>query len=202
MFSVISTPTQGTAPRHPDLLDCARCALVVVDMQDSFLKVMHEPEAVTANVLLLCRAARTVGVPVLLTTQNAERLGGVLPEVAEAATASPETPNAPIDKLAFSCAGSPDFMAALRTTGRKQVLLCGLETHICIAQTALDLFAAGFATHVAPDAVTSRTMEKRKLGMERIRDAGVKPVAAEAAVYEWLREAGTPEFRQILSLVR
>jgi nicotinamidase-related amidase len=181
------------------LLDRARCVLVVVDMQESFLKAMNGRDALTANVLLLCRAAQTLEIPVLMTTQNAERLGDVTPEVVEAA--GKDAPLA-IDKLAFSCVGSPDFRTALKATGRKQVLLCGVETHICITQTALDLFSAGYAVHVAPDAVTSRTVEKHKLGMERLRDNGIKPVATEAAIYEWLKEAGTPEFRQILALVK
>ena len=183
--------------RHPDLLDRMHSALVVVDMQEPFLNAIHGREALIANVLLLCRAAQTLGVPTLLTTQNAARLGDVLPDIAEAAPGA-----APIDKLSFSCAGSQEFLAALKATKRRQVLLCGLETHICISQTAHDLFAAGYQTHVAPDAVSSRTVEKHKLGMERIRDARIRPCAAESAVYEWLQTAESPEFRTILALVR
>ena len=93
-------------------------------------------------------------------------------------------------------------MAALQETGRKQMLLCGVETHICVCQTACDLLHAGFAVHVAADAVSSRTTEKHTLGMERIRDGGVLPCAAESAVYEWLGEAGTPAFREVLKWVR
>jgi len=77
-----------------------------------------------------------------------------------------------------------------------------VETHICVSQTAHDLLHAGYQVHVAPDAVSARTVEKHKLGMERIRDAGIRPCAAEAAVYEWLFEAGTPEFKEILQWVR
>jgi nicotinamidase-related amidase len=185
--------------RHPELLRRDDCTLVVVDMQEPFLNAIHGREALTANVLLLCRAARVLNIPVLATLQYASRMGGVIPEVTEAL--EPDAP-APIDKMQFSCAGQSDFRRALEAAGRRQVLLCGVETHICVSQTAHDLKHAGYAVHVAPDAVSSRTLERHKLGMERIRDAGIKPVAAEAAVYEWLYEAGTPEFKEILKLVR
>jgi nicotinamidase-related amidase len=82
------------------------------------------------------------------------------------------------------------------------VVVCGVETHICVSQTAHDLLHAGYRVHVPADGVSSRTLEKHKLGMERIRDADIKPCASEAAVYEWLREAGTPEFKEILKLVK
>ena len=184
--------------RHPYLLDRSACALVVVDMQEPFLAAIHERERVEANVLLLCRAAQTLEVPVLATVQYAVRMGGVVPAVADVLPAGTE----PLDKLCFSCGGSDAFLESLRRTGRSQVLLCGVETHICVSQTAHDLLEAGYQVHVAADAVSSRSLEKHKLGMERIRDAGVRPCAAEAAVYEWLVAAGTPEFKEILKLVR
>jgi nicotinamidase-related amidase len=184
--------------RHPALLGRDTSVLVIVDMQEPFLNVMHERDRLEANVLLLARAAAILHVPVLLTTQNAARLGGVVPVVREAA--GDDAPA--FDKLSFSCADSHGFLGALRATGRTQVVLCGVETHICVSQTAHDLLHAGFQAHVAADAVSSRSLEKHKLGMERLRDAGVKPCAAEAAVYEWLRAAGTPEFKSILPLVR
>ena len=184
--------------RHPGLVSAARSVLIVVDMQGPFLDVMHGQEALEKNVLLLCHTAHLLGVPVLATTQNVARLGGTVPAVLEAFGA--DTPV--FDKMTFSCFGSAPFREALAATGRKQVVLCGLETHICISQTAHDLLYAGFDVHVAPDAVSSRTIERHKLGMERIRDAGIKPICAEAAVYEWLERAGTPEFKAILPLVK
>lgn len=184
--------------RHPTLLRRDDCALLVVDMQEPFLAAIHGRDALVQNVLLLTRAARILHVPVLSTVQYAARMGGTVPEVAEALGDTV----AAIDKMCFSCAGSDDFIHALKATGKKQILLCGVETHICVSQTAHDLQQAGYAVHVAADAVSSRTLEKHKLGMERIRDADIKPCAAEAAVYEWLYEAGTPEFKEILKLVK
>jgi len=185
--------------RHPHILRRDETLLVIVDMQEPFLGVMHERERLTANVRLLVQTAAVLGVPVLLTTQYAGRMGGLVPEIT--GHLAENTP-APLDKLCFSCAGSSEFMVALGGAGRRQVLLCGVETHICIAQTALDLVHLGYQVHVAADAVSSRTLEKHKLGMERMRDSAVLPSAAEAAVYELLGEAGTPEFKAILPLVK
>lgn len=185
--------------RHPQLLGCDTSVLVVVDMQEPFLNAIHGREPLTANVLLLVRAARILGVPVIATVQYAARMGGIVAPVAEAIGGEPEDA---LDKMCFSCGGSEAFASALSATGRTQVVLCGVETHICVSQTAHDLLHAGYPVHVAADAVSSRTLEKHKLGMERIRDAGIKPCAAEAAVYEWLREAGSPEFKEILKLVK
>ena len=187
------------APTFPLLLHCESMLLVVVDMQDALVRAMHNPEALTANVRLLVQSAAILGVPVLATTQNAARLGGLLPALAAALPAN--TP-APLDKLTFSCLADDAFAGALAQSARRQVVLCGLETHICIAQTALDLVRLGYQAHVAADAVSSRTVEKHKLGMERVRDGGVLPCGAEAAVFELLGAAGTPAFRQILPLVK
>ena len=173
--------------------------LVVVDMQDAFLAVMHARDALVANVRLLMQSANILGVPILTTVQNAARLGGPASSIAELLPADAPVP---IDKLIFSCAGSPEFMAHVHDAGRHQILLCGVETHICVSQTALDLAHSEFQVHVAADAVSSRTLEKHKLGMERLRDNHVLPCAAEAAVYEWLGAAGTPAFKQILPLVK
>ena len=186
------------ADRHPHLLRREDALLVVVDMQEPFLRGIHDRERLIENVRLLTRGAAILGVPVVATTQYAERMGGSVPEIAETLPAG----RAPLDKLCFSCAGSAAFREALAASGRRQVLLCGVETHICVAQTALDLVASGRQVHVAADAVSARSLEKHKLGMERMRDSAVLPCAAEAAVYELLREAGTPEFKSVLRLVR
>lgn len=185
--------------RHPHLLRREDTLLIVVDMQEPFLRHIHGRDPLMQNVLLLIQAADILHIPVLPTVQYADRMGGVVPEIA---AALPAHHSAALNKMCFSCIGQPDIAAAVRAAGRRQILLCGVETHICVSQTALDLAAAGYQVHVAADAVSARTLEKHKLGMERIRDSAILPCAAEAAVYELLREAGTPEFKAILKLVK
>lgn len=185
--------------RHPHILRREDALLVVIDMQEPFLRGIHDRERLLSNVRLLIQAAAILKVPMLPTVQYAERMGGLVPDVAQAL---PADVCDPLDKLCFSGAGSADFQSALAALGRRQILLCGVETHICVSQTALDLAAQGYQVHVAADAVSARSLEKHKLGMERMRDSGVLPCASEAAVYELLREAGTPEFKEILNLVK
>jgi len=188
------------AERHPNILRREDTALVMIDMQEPFLNVMHERERLIANVRLLVQAAIVMRIPVLPTTQNEKRLGGVAAEITQ--DYKDFAVGREQDKMAFSCAQADGFLEGLKSMERQQIVLCGLETHICVAQTALDLVHLGYQVHVAADAVSSRTLEKHKLGMERMRDNGILPCAAEAAVYEWLREAGTPAFKDILPLVK
>ena len=185
--------------RHPHILRRENTLLVVVDMQEPFLRGIHDRERLIGNVQLLIRSAALLNVPVLPTVQYAERMGGVVPEITQA---FPDAACVPVDKICFSCAGAEGFLEETASFGRQQVLLCGVETHICVSQTALDLVAQGYQVHVAADAVSARLLEKHKLGMERMRDSSVLPCAAEAAVYELLREAGTPEFKAILALIK
>ncbi len=185
--------------RHPHILRREDALLVVVDMQEPFLRGIHDRERLVGNVRLLVEAAAVMRVPVIPTVQYAERMGGVVPEIAQALG---DTVGVPLDKMCFSCAGAAGFLESVASSGRRQILLCGVETHICVSQTALDLAALGYQVHVAADAVSARSLEKHKLGMERMRDSGVLPCAAEAAVYELLRQAGTPEFKAILALVK
>jgi nicotinamidase-related amidase len=185
--------------RNPNLLTREDCVLLVIDIQEPFIRNIHEPDRLLSNIALLTNAAAILGIPIIPTVQNGERMGGVLDQIA--ACFPPECPAA-YNKLSFSCFDSANIAEAVQLLNRNQVLLCGVETHICVAQTAIDLSANGYQVHVAADAVSSRSMEKHKLGMERMRDNNILPCAAEAAVYEWLREAGTPEFKQILKLVK
>jgi nicotinamidase-related amidase len=157
-----------TIPRHPYLLGRDTCALVVVDMQAPFLNAIFERERLTQNVLLLCRAAALLNIPAIATVQYANAWAASCPKSPSAAEAPLTSPRQDVLFLRRL----RRLFDALAQTGRKQVLLCGLETHICVSQTAHDLLHAGYQVHVAADAVSSRTVEKHKLGMERIATRG------------------------------
>jgi nicotinamidase-related amidase len=179
------------------LLDRARSALVVVDVQERLAPAMADGEAVVGRVALLLQTARRLGVPVLASEQYPKGLGHTVPALAsylEGATV--------VAKTAFSAARSPEFMAALRAVDRTQLVICGMETHVCVLQSALDLVERGFAVHVAADAVGSRHHARRELGLARMRDAGCEIVDSEMCAFEWLGEAGTDEFRELSRLIR
>jgi len=184
--------------RHPSLLRAEDTLLIVVDMQEPFLRHVWERERVVTNVTKLLRAARTLRVPIVPTLQNAEKLGGLLPEIARGLP--PQC--VPFDKMCFSCLGEGAFVSEVQRSGRKQILLCGVETHICISQTAHDLLAQGYQVHVAADAVSSRTQSNWEIGLRRMECAGALISSMEMAIYELLHEAGTPEFRELLELFK
>lgn len=176
-------------------LEPTRSALIVVDVQPSFLAGIFEAERVVAKATFMARAAEALGVPVLATEQNPDRMGGTHPELA------PHV-GAPFPKMEFSCVGCEDLISALEFTGRRQAVLVGIETHICVGQTAQDLLALGYEVAVCPDGVSAGSLEAHKLGMERMRDAGVVPVHTEAVAYEWMGTADHFAFRQVLGLVK
>jgi isochorismate hydrolase len=184
--------------RHSQILQAEKSVLVVVDMQEPFLRAIFERERVVQNCRLLIQAAHVLKVPVIATLQYAQKLGGVVPDIAEVLPEGSE----PIDKMCFSCYGSDPFRAALMASERTQVVLCGVEAHICVMQTALDAQAAGFQVQVPEDAVSSRSRENWQVAMRRLRHADVVVTCTESAIYEWLIQAGTDAFRQILPLVK
>ena len=181
-----------------NLMETGRSLLVVVDVQEPFLKVLFEAERVVANTRKLVAAARICRVPILATTQNAARLGPLEASITEL------MPDARvIDKMAFSCMGSEEFRQALAAQrDRTQIVLCGLETHICICQTGHDLLNDGYVVHLAADAISSRTEMNFKYGLERLRHVGATVSCTEGVIYEWLRVAGTPEFKEVLPWVK
>lgn len=186
------------AERHPCLLRPDDTKLLVIDLQEPFLRHVREREEVVANAATLIRAAAVLLVPVAATLQNEEKMGGVVPEIASLLPASCPT----FGKMSFSALGSEPFAHRLRYSGRRQVLLCGVETHICVSQTAHDLMSAGYQVHVAADATSSRRKDDAKLALRRLERAGAIITTTEAAIYELLYEAGTEQFREVLKLVK
>ncbi|MER3402511.1 MAG: hydrolase [Armatimonadota bacterium] len=178
------------------ILDRQRTTLVVVDMQDVFLSQIKVRRLIEDNVKLLMQVAFTLDIPIVATTQNGSKLGGVIPALLDIGSI-------PIyDKLCFSCWQEENFAHFLQETERPQVLLTGIEGHICILQTAVDLINAGYAVHVPCDAVASRNKRDWKYALYRLQRAGAIVTSTESAIYEWLREAGTDSFRQVLSLLK
>jgi nicotinamidase-related amidase len=180
-------------------LDAAQCALVVVDMQEKLLPPIWEKERLVRNVQLLIRMADILKIPALVTTQYAKGLGKILPDIASMLPDSPA-----LDKLTFSCFGSDVFCGLLkRLPGhRTTVLLCGMETHICVLQTAMGALREGYLVHVASDAVSSRTELNWRIGLDRMRDAGAILSSTEMMIYELLRSSGAPAFRELLPYLK
>jgi len=170
--------------------------LVVVDVQERLAAAMAERARVEANALRLVRAARLLGVPVLATEQYPRGIGPTV----EALGA--ELGAAPVEKLTFDCCGEPAFLAALGAAGRGTAVLCGMEAHVCVLQTALGLLARGRTVHVVADAVCSREAANARTGLELVREAGAVVTCTETAIFQLLGRAGTAEFRAVLPLVK
>ncbi len=175
----------------------ARTLIAFVDIQERLLPAMSGGEPALANALLLARSAAILQVPTLVTEQYPRGLG---PTVAPLRTAL----NVPVtlEKITFSACGTPAFMHALRARGASDVILCGIEAHVCVLQTCLDLLAEGCHVFVVADAVASRTPENARLGLARMHDAGAAIVSTEMALFELLGQAGTPEFKQVQALLK
>jgi nicotinamidase-related amidase len=177
-------------------LDRGRAALTVIDVQEAFRPAVLDFDRVAANVAVLVQGARVLGLPVVVTEQYPKGLGQTVPEVACYLEDVQR-----LEKTSFSAVAADGFPEALEDV-RDQVLLCGIEAHVCVNQTAEDLLAAGREVHVAGDAVTSRTGENRALGLHKMEHSGAVLTSVETALFELLREAGTPEFKEIQRLIK
>src|SRR5271168_161282 len=180
-------------------LEVDRCALVVVDIQEKLLPPIFQKEQLIKNSQLLIRLAGILKLPALMTTQYAKGLGNTVPEIA---SLLPETQA--IDKQMFSCFGSDAFCSLLKRLpgNRNTVLLCGMESHICVTQTALGALREGYLAHIASDAVSSRTELNWRIGLERMRAAGAVISSTEMIIYELLRSSGTPAFKELLPYLK
>lgn len=171
---------------------------MVVDMQEPFLRNIYDRESLMENVSIFLKAANVMRLPVISTTQYLRRMGDIVPEIKE--LLSPL--QSPFDKLDFSCYRSPAVVSEVQRSGCKQVILCGVETHICVSQTAHDLTAAGYQVHVLTDAVSSRKEANWRIGLDKMRQGGVLLSSVELAIYEMLQQAGTAEFKEIVQIVK
>ena len=179
------------------MLERTRTAVVVIDMQESLFTVMHDREALRRAVMQLLQGAAALQLPVVATEQNPVRLGATLSDVAACMPAI-----TPVAKQSFSCVRNSGFLAQLRETGCSQVLVCGMETHICVYQTAVELLSRGFAVDVVADAVSSRTAFNRRVGLERCRAAGAGVTSVETALFELLGSAEDAAFKAVAKIIK
>ncbi len=174
-------------------LEADRAALVVVDVQEGFRKAIPDFDRIAAAAATLIEGAKAIGIPVLITEQYPKGLGETAPEVADHL---PEG-TSPIEKLCFSSAEADGF----DLDGRDQVVVCGVETHVCVNQTTLDLLGRGLEVEVAADAVASRSEENKRVGLNKMERAGATVTSVETALFELLGRAGTDEFKRVQKLI-
>ena len=187
------------SPSHAQLLERESAGLVVVDLQAKLMPAMLEPAATLRNARILLRLAEVLHLPIILTAQYVKGLGPIVPEIIESAPGV-----APFEKNSFGCFSEPEFIEHLKKRAPKArtLVIAGVESHICVMQTALGALQAGYLVHIASDAVCSRTRENWQIGIDRMQRAGAVISSTEMVVYELLGRSGTEEFKAMLSMLK
>jgi nicotinamidase-related amidase len=180
-------------------LEPRNCALLVVDIQENLMKVIPAGDEVARNAALLIKAAKALEIPVIATTQYVARIGEFVPEVKAELTGI-----TPLDKLEFGCFNNQAIRAHLQSLDKSinTLIVCGVETHICIYQTVLGALKAGYRVWVPADAVASRTAKNYETGLARLRELGAVVANSELIIYDLLQKAGTPVFKQLLPVLK
>ncbi|MDY6951415.1 MAG: hydrolase [Thermodesulfobacteriota bacterium] len=183
----------------PHTLSREDAVLLIIDPQEKLLPKVFQPERVTANTILLARFARIMDLPVVVTTQYEKGIGPIVEEIAGEIATSP-----PIDKVEFGCFGNATFVKHLEQIrhGRNTLILSGIESHICVAQTALGALEMGYVVHVASDAISSRTEWNWKIGLDRMGQAGAIISSTEMIIYEGMKRSDLSEFKAMLPHLR
>ncbi len=171
--------------------------LLIIDVQGKLAQAVFQAESVEKSISKLIRACKVLDVPVLVTEQYPKGLGHTVEPLRELLAES-----VPVEKLSFSCCGTPDFMQRLRSFNRNDILVAGMETHVCVYQTAVELIEFGYNVHLVTDAVSSRTEENKNLGIRCIAKAGAALTSTEMAVFELLRVAEGEQFKAISRIVK
>lgn len=180
-----------------DMLNTGDVVLVVVDLQEKLSRVMHDLDSLLLASEKIIKGANVLEIPVLWTEQNPKGLGPTLSDFANLMK-----PELRVTKISFSCCGEPEFLKLLNAQNRRQVLLMGIESHVCVYQTGMDLLNMGYEVQVVTDAVSSRTPENKALGIEKLKMAGAKITSAEMALFEMLQAAEGPKFKEMLKVVK
>ena len=184
-------------PAHPRVADASESVLLVIDVQESYRDKLHEEARVIEATGRLLRGAATLGIPVIVTEQYPERLGSTRAEVAVHVPESAQL----FPKRSFSCLGADGLSEHLRSTGRDQVVVAGIETHVCVCQTVHDLLTEGYRVQIVRDAITSRFPLEDQTAFEKMTGSAAVPASVEGILFEWLRDSRAPEFKAIHKLV-
>ncbi len=178
-------------------LDKSTAFLLVIDMQEAFLKGIFERERVEHNVRLLVKAAQVCEMPIVTTVQYPEKMGYTIESIAEML---PE--EKPVSKTTFSCMGAPGFDERIKKIELPQVIVCGIESHICVSQTVLGLLNQGYEVHICEDAISARTEANWQLGLQKMEQAGAVISGTETAIFELIKDANTPQFKEMLPWIK
>ena len=184
--------------RHENTLELGQSALVIIDMQESFREAISDFAEVAARCALVAHAAQLLGLPIVVTEQYPKGLGRTAGEIRAVLPEGLE----PVEKTAFSSCGAQEFVARLEAAGARQVMLCGIEAHVCVNQTAHDLLARGYQVHLLTDCVSSRTAQNRQVGLDKMFRSGALPSSTEMALFELMRDARHEQFRAIQKLIK
>lgn len=179
------------------LVDREDSLLLIVDVQERLAPAIAGRQAVEARIAALLQGARRLAVPVLASEQYPQGLGPTVPGLAGLLE-----PKERIAKRAFSCAAEPAFRSALAAAGRGQIVICGMEAHVCVLQSALELADGGYRVFAVADAMGSRDPENRAVALQRMAARGIEAVTSEMVLFEWLRRSDDESFRDLLSLIK
>lgn len=180
------------------LADARDSHLLVIDVQPRLTQVMSDRKSLLKNCEILLKAATILSVPVTVTEQYPKGLGNTEPGLANIFPAD----TVPIEKTCFSSCSANDFAASLSTADKQQLILCGIESHVCVLQTAMDLLARDYQVFVVADAVDSRSKDNKRIALGRLQQAGVTLTTAESVLFEWLRDAKHEHFKDVSALIR
>ncbi len=184
--------------QHPNVLNAAQAALVVIDMQEAFRSKIADFADIASRIAIVVRGAQLLNVPIIVTEQYPKGLGHTAQEIKDVL---PES-NEPIEKTAFSSCGAQEFVSRLDAMKVKQVLVCGIEAHICVNQTTHDLLASGYQVHLLTDCITARAEANKKIAFAKMRDSGAIRSSTEMALFELLCDAKHEQFKAIQELIR
>jgi len=179
------------------MLDTTKCCLVIVDVQGKLAELMDNKEDVFANIEILIKTAKVLEFGIIWCEQHRRALGPTIPQIAKLLT-----DKEPIDKFSFSCCGHDEFNEKLKELGPRQVILCGIEAHVCIYQTAMELMERDYEVHIIADAISSRTPANKEIAIRRMEAEGVLLSCTEMALFELLRTAKHPKFKELMKLIK